>query len=1042
MRAINCHFSELKTRLMKLQKQKFAAWPIVFMICMLSGSASDAQVLMPDQPANRYPVLIEEQYQQGHYAAAAQSARAYMAPPAQDNFKPLPADVDKANYYLALSLLKTDAPGCAEYARDVIANTQNVAYSQRIAHSLAQYYFMHDDLANAIPLYEASGIDNLDNKEIADEKFELAYCYFNNKQFDKARPLFASIKEIKDSRYYMAGNYYYGLLSYNENRYTDALHSFEKVKNEKEYRTIVPYYIAEIYYFMGDRKRALDLADSLIKNPEKSFYDKELHLLAAQCLFEMQKYKEAKPYFEFYYAHADKIRKEELYEMAYTYYRIDEWHNAIDKFKMLSNQQDSLGQTSMYLLGDCYLKTGDKASARNAFGICADLNFNKNQREASMILYSRLSYEMGHNDDALRQLDTLMVVYPNSKYKDEANTLISGLLVKTSNYEDALKHLEMVRVKDKGYKQVYQQATFGFAVQLFRKGEKDSAYNYFSLSLKNAEDPVYESAANFWKGELSYHLHHYEDVITYSKNFLNKKSHIAAVEKISPLATAQHAYLNMGYAAMELQDYIDAQSYFNDAQNSAKEGDNYSSSVAALQEADAVFMQKNYSKAIGLYDKIIAAGGADKDYATYQKSILLGLQGKNNEKINLLLTLTKGNPPSVYASNARYEIAVTYIEQDKYPQALSYLKTLIDSTGDKSLAPKAWMKIGFIYQQSNELQKSIDAYKHVVSDYPAAEERPAALDALKNLYIQDNEPAGYTRLLRDNNLPSADSGMLDSTYYAAAETQLSSGKNEEAKQGFTNYLRQYPNGIFAIKAHYYRAECNFQLRKYAEAREDYETVLSYPWNDFSENSARRAASISIDQKNYTAAFKYYRMLRDHMEDNSSAEFVFNGLLKSSFYMDKNNEAILYADTLLGVPGISAETSDAAQFYKAKALQKAGKADDAAALYKQLSGNKNGEVAAEARYRVAEILLKQDKYKEAEDAANEAIKLSAGYEDWVGKSYLLLADVLVKEKDYFNAKALLQSIVKHTKIQELKQEATKKLDEVKKAEKGHSKLSEE
>ncbi len=111
-------------------------------------------------------------------------------------------------------------------------------------------------------------------------------------------------------------------------------------------------------------------------------------------------------------------------------------------------------------------------------------------------------------------------------------------------------------------------------------------------------------------------------------------------------------------------------------------------------------------------------------------------------------------------------------------------------------------------------------------------------------------------------------------------------------------------------------------------------------------------------------------------------------------------------------------------------------------YRMLSGNKNGEIAAESRYRIAEILVKQDRLKEAEDAANETVKLSAGYESWVGKAYILLADILMKEKDYFNAKALLQSIVKNTKVQDLKQEAAKKLDEVKKAEKSQSKLSEE
>jgi hypothetical protein len=50
--------------------------------------------------------------------------------------------------------------------------------------------------------------------------------------------------------------------------------------------------------------------------------------------------------------------------------------------------------------------------------------------------------------------------------------------------------------------------------------------------------------------------------------------------------------------------------------------------------------------------------------------------------------------------------------------------------------------------------------------------------------------------------------------------------------------------------------------------------------------------------------------------------------------------------------------------------------------------------------------------------------------------------LVKEKDYFNAKVTLQSVVKNTKIEELKRVAEDKLKEVIVLEKKHSKLSDE
>jgi tetratricopeptide (TPR) repeat protein len=1026
---------------MMLQKKRWTFFRSAFTaITLLSAWHVKAQVLTPDLPGNRSFVLTTELYVQAHYAVAALSARQYLDQLPDQAFTTNSNDSDKAHYLLALVAIKKGAPGCADTALKAIGNTGNQAYKERIMFALAQYYFLHGDLALAIPLYEKTGIDNLNNSEIADEKFELAYCYFSNRQFDKAAPLFASIKELKDGKYYLAGNYYYGLLAYNENKYKEALQSFDRIKDLKEYNGIVPYYIAEIYYFMGNREKALVQAEALLKRPEPSYYDNELHLLIAQCLFEEQKYKEARPYFEFYYDHAEKIRKEDVYEMAYCDYKTGEWSKAIEKFKILNGAKDTLGQSSMYLLGDCYLKTGNKQSARNAFGICADMPFNEKQQESSMILYAMLSYETGYNDEALRQLNTLMATFPQTKYKDEANTLISGLLLRTNNFSEALKHLEAVSAKNDRYWQVYQKATFGYAVKEFEKDELINANKYFTLSLEHPVYADYEAAAWFWKGELAYRLHQYNDVITFSENFIKKGAH-ADAEKITSQATIQHGYLNMGYASMESQNYSEAQDFFAKAEE-GRGRDTHSGAVASLREADAVFMQKNYGKAITLYDRIIANDPENADYARYQKSLLLGLQGKNADKIALLQTIVKKSPPSAYINYARYELAVTYLESDKYDDALTYLQQLMDQGADKSFLPKALMKIGFIEQQLNDNNKAIAAYKQVVTDYPASIERLPALDALKSLYIQNDDPAAYERMLKENGLPSADNGTVDSAYYAAAETQFSSGNWDNAAASFTSYLQQYPNGIFAIKAHYYRAESNYQLKKYDAALDDYNIVLTNPWNDFSENSARHAAAIAYGNKDYKGAYNYYLQLRNNAIGNQQREAAFTGLLKSGYNSGSFDDSRMFADSLLAVPGISAEITNDALFYKAKSLQQLDSNESAITIYRELSTDKNGETAAESRYHIAEILLQEGKLKEAETAANETIRQSSGNDYWIVKSYIQLSDVLVKENDYFNAKATLESVVKHTKIAELKQEASKKLEEVKLLEKHHSKLSEE
>ncbi|MEI8278416.1 MAG: tetratricopeptide repeat protein [Bacteroidota bacterium] len=999
-----------------------------------------AQEHTPQLAENRSLILTEEQYQQGYYKLAAQSAQQYL----NDHVGVIPVklseDIVKAKYYLTVADLKLDIPSSDLEARKFIADTQDPAYHDDVAFNLAHYYFIHNKLTEAIPYYEMAGLNNASNQQIADGKFELAYCYFNAHKFEKANALFATMKEVP-GKYYSAGNYYFGLLSYNNGDYPNALKCFQRIADEKQYHSIVPYYLAEIHYFSGDKKKALEEAQKLMSHMDKMYYDKELHLLAAQCLFEEERYNEAIPYFEYYYEHTDKIRKEELYEMAFSYYHGNDWANAIDKFKPLSNEQDSLGQTAMYLLGDCYLKTDDKKSARNAFSICAEMRFNQGQRESSLLLNAKLSYEIGFNDEAMRNVDTLLADFPHSKYRNEAKTLLSDLLIKTNNYSQAYNTIKDIKNPDENYWSVYQKVTYGYAIQQMQSVALLTADSILSTSLLHPVDKNYEAAAYFWKGEIAYKLHRYSDAIEYTDAFIKKADAAIRLHRIAPAATLQHAYLTLGYANMGNGDYTAAQNYFSTAQY-ADGIDSGASITARLREADATFMQKDFSKAVLLYDNAIAAKVHDTDYARFQKATLLGLLGRHTEKVSILQQLIAQTPSSPHLDNSKYELAITYIQQDKYQAAISLLQQLTGTKSSQTLAAKAWMKIGFAYQQLSNTNQAIEAYKHVVIDHPISTERAAALDALKNLYIENNQPALYGQLLREYNIPSADSNSLDSAYYAAAENQFATGKFAKALPALEQYIQRFPKGSFTTKAHYYIGEIHFLQKEYADALKEYAQILQGHWTEFTENSARRAADIAFQNGEYRNALTYYERLRGTALGNENLTLAYVGLMKTNFILNNFSNSASYADTLLTLPTLNDAARNSCFLYKAKSLQQDNKKNEALNFYKQLEMLKNSEVGCEARYNIADLYLQEDKMKDAEQAANKSIQEADGFDIWIVKSYILLADVLTKEKDYFNAKATLQSIVKNTKIADLKQEATKKLEEVKKLEKKQSKLSEE
>ena len=54
-----------------------------------------------------------------------------------------------------------------------------------------------------------------------------------------------------------------------------------------------------------------------------------------------------------------------------------------------------------------------------------------------------------------------------------------------------------------------------------------------------------------------------------------------------------------------------------------------------------------------------------------------------------------------------------------------------------------------------------------------------------------------------------------------------------------------------------------------------------------------------------------------------------------------------------------------------------------------------------------------------------IKETASYDYWVTKAYILLGDIFIQKKDYFNGKATYESVAQNSVIAELKSAAQQK-----------------
>ncbi|WP_343303173.1 tetratricopeptide repeat protein [Chitinophaga niabensis] len=937
-----------------------------------------------------------------------------------------------AHYYYAMCALKLQNEDAEKKALAFIKNFNNSAREQMVSYQLARFYFHRNKFTEAIPYYEAASIDNLSNEDIADAKFELAYCYFNVKDFKKAQPLFASIKEIQN-KYYIPANYYYGFISYYNKQYDAALNSFKRVTGDPKYDAVVPYYIAEIYYFQGKKDQLIAYAEPLIRKGNV-YYEAELKQLVGQAYFEKKDYPKALPYLEEYQENADEIRKEDVYQLSYAYYQTANLDKAITGFKQLSSEKDSLGQNSMYLLGDCYLRTGQKANARNAFAFCARNSSNPKQQEISRFNYGKLSFELGYQDAAITELTTFVNNYPRSEYNKEAREILVQLFANTNNYKEAIAILEQLPEKSPAVLRAYQKVAYGRATQLVNDQQLAEADRLLDIALANPYDKQIGQLAQFWKAEIALRQNNTDKAINSLQAYFD-----AGNTPVSGEANTQTASYNMGYSLLKKEQYATALPYFESAQRASGPNAGRITNDAVLRAADCYYMLRDFAKATALYDRIINANEPGADYATYQKSIILGIQGKHNEKLALLKQLATSYPGSNFTNESEMEIADTYLSDERFTEAIPYLKNVLQKQPNGPNAPKALVKLGLAYFNTNQDNTALQYFRQVVEKFPNSTEANEALQSIRTIYVEQGKTDDYLALLKASG-KSVSASAEDSITYAAAETRFSNADYAGAITAFTNYLQKYPNGQFALQASFYKAECLYNNKDYANALPAYEFVLTRGTSPFAERSALQAAYLNYYQvKNYAKAKEYYQQLLALSTNKENTLAANRGLLRSNYQLKSWDDVSVQAEQLLSASNISTDDQIIGHFYLGKAQQEKQQYDEAINEYKIAAGLTKSEIGAEARYGIANCYLLKNDLAAAEKAGFDVIKNTSSYEFWTAKAYILLGDVYARQKDYFNAKATFQSIAENCPIPELKAEAKDKLAKAEAEEKAGSKI---
>lgn len=841
------------------------------------------------------------------------------------------------------------------------------------------------------------GIINKKNDEI---NFLLGISEFNNKNFEQSRKY---LDLVNDEIYFNRKNFYLGVISYLNDEFDSSLEFFKK-SNDDDLENKYLQYLISINFLLKNYEEVILFENRLnleVENIDYCFF------FIAKSYFILEKYDKVVDILSKLESKID--REDEIsFMIAYSQYMNGDYELSKSLFKELSYSSLKYSQFSSFYLGMIFLDEKNYNLAKNYFYASYKKEDNSEYTKKSLINYAKSNYELGDYDLSIAVLNKYKKSYPNENFT-EVDDLLSENYFMTNNYSRIISYLNSKGNISENDKIKFQYVTYQKGVGEFNRGNFKSSIKYFDLSKKyNLDSEIYiKSSLN--KSEALFIGNLYKEAVNELLGIINLNMNVELRKKI---------FLQLGYSYFNLNEYLNASKYLKnyldlkDNKLSSKDID------PILRLADSYYASKNFNSSIKYYNTALQNSDINRNYIIYQ-------------------------------------IGLCYYGLDDFTKSIDYMDKVILNS-EKSLDDDAIFRKAQIYFENSEFDKSIINYNLIIDEYKYSEyisysflNRATSYFNLKSYDQAEDDYLYVLKNISDEKIQSqAILGMQKIVSFTNNFTQLNSliteyknrfpDNDNVLKIQFDNirnlYFNQkyddlisYVDEIFSqeeqvfneYETNYYLAESFFKTKKYENASPVYETLLDSVNSKYFSRSLNRLAQINLNQKNYNRSLNYFKKLEKNSKNNRERIDSYIGSLTNYYYLKNYDSVHFYSSQINSFDKISFNNRNKINLLSAKSFLDSG--DITKGIDKLLTTINlvNDESAAEANYLLAKVFYSQSQKNQALETLYALNENFSNYDYWVGKSYLLIADIFISMNEGFQANATLESLIDNTDIDEIR-----------------------
>lgn len=922
---------------------------------------------------------------------------------AQDKFEKV---LDKSNnardneeaseFYASMVALINNERGAEQRFLSFQENYPRSIYVRNGGWELGSFYLLRGDYDNAYKYLRMGDLNNLPERKRAEYQFKLGYASVMRGNEREGLRYLEPLTKSGD--YQNEASYYVGHIYYSQKNFDKAFENFDKLrKRNSDYEDKVLPYMVQIEFNNEQYDQAIEDGKVLLSQSRSKSIQSEVSKIVGESYFKLEKYNEAIPYLEAYTG--DKSNAD-YYQLGYAYYQNSDFATAISLFNKITGEKNPLAQTAYYQLGNSYLRTQMKREALTAFKSASEMDFNPEIQEDASYNYAKLSYEIGNPFVGTPQvLEAFTQKYPRSQYVDEMNEYLVDAFISSGNYKNALDVLSKVKSKSANQSAAEQEAAFLHGANLMKEGKTVEAEPFFAMAATSNSSAEIKARATFWQGESNFRQDKFDKALGNFKAFKVLNHQVPESKEID---------YQLGYTYLKLKDYKNSASSFERYLATNPPGE--FKSDAKLRLADAFIGTKETQKALNLYQEIADQNTTQSDEAAFNRAVVLGILGENDNKISALESFIESYPTSKYFENARLELAEAYLLKGDNSKANQQLDALIRH-GKPEMVARARLRKGLIFYNQERNSQALNEFKSVAQDYPSTQLALQAIDNAKRIYVEENNLNEFEQWVRNLDYYSIDQSELENLAYQSAKKTFDDRKYNDAIAQFKSFINKYPQSGYANAVNYNLGESYYLTENHTLAKEAFLAVAATQ-NEFQEDALLRLSQIYIQANQETEALLTLENLDQITNNPAYKTFAEIHLMRLYSSKTQHDKAVSMANRVLANPKNETSVLQEAELTIARNLFSANKTNQAREAYAKLEKAASSAVKAESLYYKAWFLNKDKNYS----ASNEVVfNLASRYSEqqyWGSKALVVMADNYYNLKDIYQANATLDAVIEN------------------------------